>query len=78
MEHLLLGVAPARDPSPSPHQVLPWSTYSKEHFELARAETILAQDHYGAAQIMARDRIQGLTLTLTLTPPPPLSLTPYP
>ena len=74
MEHLLLGVAPARDPSPSPHQVLPWNTYSKEHFELARAETILAQDHYGLEDI--KERIMEFiavgpnpnpNLTLTLT-----------
>merc|ERR1719263_1437077 len=34
--------------------VLPWNTYSKEHFELARAETILAQDHYGLEDIKER------------------------
>ena len=32
----------------------------------------------GAAQIMARDRVQGLTLTLTRSSPPPLTLTAYP
>ena len=32
----------------------------------------------GAAQTLARDRVQGGTLTLTRTPPPPLTLSPYP
>ena len=54
--------------------MLPWNTYSKEHYELARAETILAQDHYGLEDI--KERIMefiavgpnpNLTLTLTLT-----------
>ncbi len=31
--------------------MLPWNTYSKEDFELARAEKILAQDHYGLDDI---------------------------
>jgi len=34
--------------------VLPWNTYSNEDFELARAEKILAQDHYGLDDIKER------------------------
>ena len=32
----------------------------------------------GAAQTLARDRVERLTLTLARTPPPPLTRTPYP
>ena len=60
-EHRLHGLTlktlnpnPNPDPNPNPNQVLPWNTYSKEDFELARAEKILAQDHYGLDDIKAR------------------------
>ena len=47
----LLQGGPNPHPHPNPDQVLPWNTYSKEDFELARAEKILAQDHYGLDDI---------------------------
>lgn len=33
---------------------LPWGIYSKENFELARAEAVLEEDHYGLEDIKAR------------------------
>ena len=42
---------------------LPWGIYSKENFELARAEAVLEEDHYGLEDIKARH----------VAPPPPPS-----